>query len=71
MLEDGLVDEVVDEPAPSAGLSNNAFFLDAAAAVGRHLRDIGTTNPDVLIQGRCRRCAPAPVPAHNASVLFG
>lgn len=58
MLQDGLVDEVIQEGRGLNPLATGSFLRDAASAAGRHLRAIATTDPDVLIKERSSRYAP-------------
>ncbi|WP_258803611.1 acetyl-CoA carboxylase carboxyltransferase subunit alpha/beta [Pseudarthrobacter sp. NS4] len=54
MLLDGLVDEVVAEPSGTEGHKPD-FCGRAASAVARHLGELATRDPDVLVRERSRR----------------
>lgn len=58
MFQDGLLDEVLEEPDSFQARSANIFLAKAASAVDQHLRDIATTDLDVLIKDRSRRYVP-------------
>lgn len=61
MLQDGLVDEVVEEQHNLPAGTLDAFFRDVPSTVGRHLRDIAGIDLAVLIKDRCRRYTPCPI----------
>jgi acetyl-CoA carboxylase carboxyl transferase subunit beta len=61
MLQDGLIDEVVEEQHDPPAGTVDEFFRDAALVVGRHLGDIASIDPAVLIKDRCRRYTPCPI----------